>query len=278
MRSSAVYLVQTVFRLAARLQPSSRVKLRAACVTALNAPSLPRLRRDFLATAHKQSVLRDFIRGARVVRYARAGMVGTRSRRIAPGQTASTVQRAALVQQLIVRFITQLLGAAVYLSFTRNLQRRLTVNELVYIALQGQRIFMKMPASQYQIRRLEQYPWRYGAMALYLAVALREPSLLVMWLQTRLRVMTLHQHRRFLRTLALTLRTAVVAPTARYQLLGLRLYVAGKISVTGNAMSRVYRLSAGCQGNASLALRHTQAFTLLRTKTGCLGFTLGFYF
>jgi len=54
--------------------------------------------------------------------------------------------------------------------------------------------------------------------------------------------------------------------------------VAGKISVTGNAMARVYQLRAGVQGNAALYLRHTQTFTLVRTRTGCLGVTLGFFF
>jgi len=97
-------------------------------------------------------------------------------------------------------------------------------------------------------------------------------------MQDRIRVMTLRQHRRFLRTLALTLRIAVVMPAERYSLRGLRLYVAGKISVTGNAMSRIYQLKAGSQGNSSLTLRHTQAFTIIRTRTGCLGVTFGFYF
>jgi hypothetical protein len=114
--------------------------------------------------------------------------------------------------------------------------------------------------------------------ALYLATALRDPTLLVNWLQTRMRVMTLFQHRRFFRALALTLQTAVLAPVQRYRLVGFRLYVVGKISVTGNAMSRAYSARAGRQGNATLALRHTQAFTIVRTRTGCLGVTLGFYF
>lgn len=90
--------------------------------------------------------------------------------------------------------------------------------------------------------------------------------------------MTLFQHRRFFRALALTLQTAVVAPAQRYSLAGVRVSVIGKISVTGNAMSRAYAVRAGLQGNATLRLRHVQSFTIIRTRTGCLGLALGFYF
>lgn len=90
--------------------------------------------------------------------------------------------------------------------------------------------------------------------------------------------MTLFQHRRFFRTLALSLLPAVTAPTYRFALAGLRILVVGKLSVTGNAMTRSYELRGGLQGNATMRLRLAQAFTLIRTRTGCLGCTVGFYF
>lgn len=181
-------------------------------------------------------------------------------------------------RRLFFRLIGALVsgGLSVYLS--RNLQRRLSIAELGYVHMQAQRIFTRMPASAAALRRPDGYPWRFGAMAVYLAVSLRDVGLLVSWLQSRVRTMTLFQHRRFFRTLAVTLRAAVSAPAWRYRLAGVRLYLVGKISVTGNAMSRAYSLRAGVQGGATLALRTSQAFTLIRTRTGCLGLTLGFYF
>jgi hypothetical protein len=115
-------------------------------------------------------------------------------------------------------------------------------------------------------------------MVLYLAVRFRDPYLLINWMQQRLTHVSLFQHRRFFRTLALTLRGAVTTPTLAWRLRGLRLQVTGKLSVTGNAMSRTYFVRAGSQGNANLSLHLAQGFTLVRTHTGCLGVWLGFYF
>jgi hypothetical protein len=100
----------------------------------------------------------------------------------------------------------------------------------------------------------------------------------VSWLQNRIRLVPLRQHRRFLRTLLLGLRVAVEAPQQRCYLRGLRFYVAGKISVTGNARSRIYQLKLGSQATSNLQLREAHTFTIIRTHTGCLGLTLGFYF
>lgn len=86
-----------------------------------------------------------------------------------------------------------------------------------------------------------------------------------------MQTMSLFQHQRFFRTLAVTLRSAVISPLFRYRLSGLKIQVTGKISVTGNAMSRTYFLRSGIQGNAALSLRLAQGFTIVRTRTGCLG-------
>ena len=187
-------------------------------------------------------------------------------------------QHSALVRRVLHRFFEAMLGGSCYFILCRNLQQRLAIAELAQVYTHSQRIFALMPASLLQIRRVVTYPWAYGATALYLAVILRDPQLLVAWLQSRISAMTLFQHRRFFRTLALSLATAVTAPNGRYALQGLRLSVVGKLSVTGNAMTRTYATRVGRQSNASVGLRLTQAFTIVRTRTGCLGVTLGFYF
>jgi hypothetical protein len=194
------------------------------------------------------------------------------------GFNKRVVYHAALVERLLSRFLVALWGGSVFIFIARNVQRRLLLAELAFIYLQGQRIFARMPASAFQVRHLDNYPWRYGAAALYIAVMLRDPSLLVRWLQPRIRVMTLFQHRKFFRTLALTLQTSVLSPQERYVLRGFHLYLVGKISVTGNAMSRAYTAHAGQHGNATLTLRRVTSFTIVRTRTGCLGLTLTFCF
>jgi hypothetical protein len=109
-------------------------------------------------------------------------------------------------------------------------------------------------------------------------VLLRDPQLLVSWLQARLPQFSLFQHRSFFRLFAVLLRSAVLYPAYRFHLRGFYLYLVGKISVTGNARSRSFCMRAGQPGGANLQLRLVEAFTLVRTNTGCLGLTLRFTF
>ena len=191
---------------------------------------------------------------------------------------AVKLMQDGLLRQLLVRLSTHLIGRPVSLLLMRNLQARLQAGELAFLTLQSQRIFTYMPAALVTQAQVQSYAWRFGAMALYLAVGLRDTALLIRWLQGRIRCLDLFQHRRFFRTLGVALRTAVSAPSGRYKLAGLRLQVTGKLSVTGNAMSRTYLLRAGCPSNNSLTHRLAQGFTLVRTRTGCLGVWLEFYF
>lgn len=90
--------------------------------------------------------------------------------------------------------------------------------------------------------------------------------------------MQLFAHKRFFRMLNQLLRQAVGNAPAPYALKGVYTYLVGKISVTGNAMSRSLLMRAGQTGNARLHLRAVRAHTIVRTSTGCLGFTLFFFF
>lgn len=85
-------------------------------------------------------------------------------------------------------------------------------------------------------------------------------------------------HLRFFRILGLILRLTVKDSFGVHRLKGFSFYLAGKISVTGNAMSRSYRAFSGKRCNSSLALKLASQFYLVRTSTGCLGFTLSYFF
>ena len=90
--------------------------------------------------------------------------------------------------------------------------------------------------------------------------------------------MRLFAHRRFLRLLGSFLRTYVDLSPTPTTLLGFHLVTTGKISVTGNAMSRTMLVRFGKAGVNNLSYRASTAFTLIRTKTGCLGLNLAFYY
>jgi hypothetical protein len=90
--------------------------------------------------------------------------------------------------------------------------------------------------------------------------------------------MKLFAHRRFLRLLGSFLKTYVSLSSSSTTILGFNLVTTGKISVTGNAMSRTMLVRFGKAGINNLSYRSSSAFTLIRTKTGCLGLNLTFYY
>jgi hypothetical protein len=112
---------------------------------------------------------------------------------------------------------------------------------------------------------------------LALTVRTRDPELLISWVQTRLRLMSLYAHRRFFRLLGLLLRGAVGCGGA-CNLRGFYMRVVGKISVVGNAMSRVWWTRGGLAAGSNLTLQTFSGFTLVNTTTGCLGLSLSFFY
>ena len=142
----------------------------------------------------------------------------------------------------------------------------------------ARRVFQRFPGQLSNPKARIRYKWRHGALCLYSAVLLRDPQILVSWLQQRLPLVPCFQHRKFFRMFAVILRVAVLHPTYRYNLVGFYLYLVGKISVTGNARSRSYCSLLGQTSAANLRHQHAEAFTLVRTNTGCLGLTVRFTF
>lgn len=184
----------------------------------------------------------------------------------------------AFVRELLCRFLTSLWGSQVTLCFFRNLQRTLSLQECIFVKLQQCRVFSLAPAPTYTPKQKERYPWQNGFLAIYLSVKYRDPALLLGWLQGRLKVMSMFAHLRFFRVLGLILRLTTSNLFGESRLYGFNFYLVGKISVAGNAMSRAYGAFAGKRSNSNLSLRLASSFSLIRTPTGCLGFTLSYFF
>ncbi len=182
------------------------------------------------------------------------------------------------IRSLLFRFLVNLWGSNLSICFFRNLQKSLLTAELIFVKLQQHRIFCITPAPLYTQRQKDRYPWSNGFLAIYLSLKHRDPTLLLSWLKDRLRVISMFAHLRFFRILGLLLKSTVLHFFNVFKLKGFNFYLVGKISVTGNAMSRSYRSFAGKRSNSSLQLRLASNFTIIRTPTGCLGFTLSFFF
>lgn len=182
------------------------------------------------------------------------------------------------LRSLLYRFLLNFWGTEVTFCLYRNLQKTLSVAELAFVKVQQHRIFSLAPARLHTPKQRERYPWANGFLAIYLAVRYRDPALMLNWLQTRVRVMSMFAHLRFFRILGLVLKNTTTVSFGKHRLKGFSFYLVGKISVTGNAMSRAYRSFAGNRSNSNLTLRLATGFNIIRTSTGCLGFTLSFFF
>lgn len=122
------------------------------------------------------------------------------------------------------------------------------------------------------------HPWYGGAKIIVSAVCSRDPFLLAQWAKKRMGRMKLFAHKRFLRLLGSFLRGYVELSPAPTKILGFNLVTTGKISVTGNAMSRTMLTRFGKAGINNLSYRASSSFVLIKTKTGCLGLNLVFYY
>jgi len=182
------------------------------------------------------------------------------------------------VRALLHRFLVSLLGSNVILCFFRNLQQDLDSRESMLVKVQQYRIFLLSPAPLRTQNQRDKYQWKNCFMQVYLSVKYRDPLLLLNWLHDRLKYMTMFAHLRFFRILGLILKLTITDMFSSFKLKGYSFYLVGKISVTGNAMSRSYRAFAGKRSNSSLALKLASQFFLVRTVTGCLGFSLSYFF
>ncbi len=190
----------------------------------------------------------------------------------------SLLVKDSLIRVLLRRLVVNLLGQPIWLVLMRNLQARLGVKELSFLLVQSQRLFRLMPANLNSKNSIKRYTFRFGAIALYLAVAYKDTTLFVNWMQSRLRFMNLFRHRQFFRIIGVALLPTLLKSSNRYSLAGFSMQVTGKLSVTGNAMSRTYLVKKGVGSLSSLNCRLAQSFSLVRTRTGCLGLWINFFF
>lgn len=199
-----------------------------------------------------------------------------------PARFGRTQDHSFLVAGLH-RFGEQLSGASFNLLIFRNLLEAAEPRWLLEVFFLHSRLAQLFSLSRGRggpATPLTQptHPWYGGAQIIVSAVCSRDPSFVTQWAQRRMATMRLFAHRRFLRLLGSFLRGYVDLTSHAMTIRGFCFVTTGKISVTGNAMSRTMLVRVGKAGVNNLSYRATSAFTLIRTKTGCLGLNLTFYY
>lgn len=90
--------------------------------------------------------------------------------------------------------------------------------------------------------------------------------------------MNLFMHNKFFTFFFFFLKTALNATQAKYNIVGLKFRLAGKISGVGNARKRTMTLKHGKINLNNMQLQTSHAFYLVRTTSGCLGLSMFLFF
>lgn len=181
----------------------------------------------------------------------------------------------------LLRFGEELSGSAFSLLILKNLLATASPQWLIEVFRLHSRLFhlFKLLRSRRYIPvSSRRHPWYGGAKIIVSSVCSRDPFLLSQWAKKRMARMRLFSHKRFLRLLGSFLRSFVRLSSSPSKILGFNLVTTGKISVTGNAMSRTMLTRFGRAGINNLSYRASSSFALIKTKTGCLGLNLVFYY
>lgn len=119
-----------------------------------------------------------------------------------------------------------------------------------------------------------QQHWTLVATMLVCMCRSQDANFLTSWLSARIKRMSLFAHGRFLTLLFFFAYAALRICGPAYGVVGLRIRVAGKISVVGNARKRAILFKKGQTSLSNANTRVSQSFYLIRTRTGCLGLTV----
>lgn len=105
--------------------------------------------------------------------------------------------------------------------------------------------------------------------SLFFSIIRKTPAIFLSGLSLFLDGVGLFKHKRFIRRFTILFRKAILLEF--YPLLGLRFFVAGKISVTGNARKRTMGYRYGWMSMSRLFINSYGSWEIVKTKTGCLG-------
>lgn len=178
----------------------------------------------------------------------------------------------ALFSTVYLRWLESWMGSPCCLYVQRNMLASYSAYHLICVDVLAQRMsYQTVGANKYNLGI-----WQKAPDSLYSAMLYQEPSLALAWLQNRMAKMPLQSHRKFFRLLAFYF--AGFTKGNNPLISGVSMYVVGKISVTGNAMSRAQFIKTGAGSPANMQRQSATGFTLINTVTGCLGFSLTFYY
>lgn len=120
--------------------------------------------------------------------------------------------------------------------------------------------------------------WVYVATVIIFFFKTKDSTLISSWIHVIIKKMSLFSHSRFFYLLFIFFNMSFVYFKSEYGLAGIKIRIAGKISVTGNARKRSMVFKKGTTSSNNFQTKVSYDFYLVRTKTGCLGVSIYLYY
>ena len=173
---------------------------------------------------------------------------------------------------LLVRFLQHTTGLKISLVFNPSLHKALSLSEQAQLDLWTQRVkgFQRIVGPKISLKE--------SLHVTYLALKLKDPTLLSSWLSRTIHKVSFWKYRAFFRYLKFLLQNLFLPSFPFLGMKGVKLKLKGKVSVAGNARTRSIYYRVGSTGQSTFNSKVLHNLTFFYTFTGILGLQIWFYF
>ena len=128
------------------------------------------------------------------------------------------------------------------------------------------------------IKRGDVIYWKELISCCFISLKLRDATFLMNYLVKKSNRMPLYKHRFFFSRVFNILKTMFFDLNTHYGIVGIKIQITGKISVTGNSRTRTMIFKQGITNYSNLSCKCDNSFNIIRTNTGCLGVNIYIFY
>lgn len=200
----------------------------------------------------------------------------------------------SLFSDILVRLTESVTGNKTIVSVNKSLKEQLTAHEFTKLSILKRRLQGSSQSKLWRIntrflqnktksfrnfyRKSLSFFWYEMTLVCFLTYKSRDSSMLMTYIKKKMRFMNLFSHKFFLKKLWLVLKLLFVETKLLYNVCGIKIKVSGKLSVTGNSRTRTKIFKEGVISYSNMTIRVDHNFIIIKTKTGCLGFSFWLFF
>lgn len=156
-------------------------------------------------------------------------------------------------------------------SMLEVFMRRLAKDRRMYWKLNTRNLQKFRKLKKRMKRKGDVIYWKELISCCFLCLKLRDATFFLNYLVKKSNRMSLYRHRFFFSRIFNIFKTMFFDLGPFYNLVGLKIQITGKISVTGNSRTRTMIFKHGVTNYSNLSCKCDSSFNIVRTNTGCLG-------